>query len=161
MSELPFTGTPGFKVEIPDDSEELYFLKLLVDEVIIASLTLQTSEYAADFIKTNAQKLGEHSRFSKWPKDGIKTNKMLAFIALTYYMGIVKKDLITSYWSIDSTIATPFPRMVMSRNEFENIFAFLHCCDNSEYATKGQPGYNPKKKLGFTCEKLVENLVAL
>ena len=35
---------------------------------------------------------------------------MLAFIALTYYMGIVKKDLITLYWSIDSTIVTPFPR---------------------------------------------------
>ena len=45
----------------------------------------------------------------------------------------------------------------MSRNEFENIFAFLHCCDTSQYATKGQPGYNPKKKLGFTYEKLVEN----
>ena len=30
-------------------------------------------------------------------------------------------------------------------------------CDNSQYATKGQPGYNPKKKLGFTYEKLVEN----
>ena len=45
----------------------------------------------------------------------------------------------------------------MSRNEFEIIFAFLHCCDNSEYATKGHPGYNPKKKLGFTYEKLVEN----
>ena len=72
-------------------------------------------------------------------------------------MGIVKKDFITRYWSIDSTIATPFTRTVISRNEFENIFAFLHFCDNSEYATKGQPGYNPKKKLGFTHEKLVEN----
>ena len=82
---------------------------------------------------------------------------MLAFIALTYYMSIVKKELITLYWIIDSTIVTPFSRTVMSRNEFENIFAFLHCCDNSQYATKGQPGYNPKKKLGFTYEKLIEN----
>ena len=44
----------------------------------------------------------------------------------------------------------------MSRNEFENIFPFLHCCNNSEYATRGWPGYNPKKKLGFTYEKLVK-----
>ena len=65
--------------------------------------------------------------------------------------------LITSYWSIDSTIATPFPRTVMSRNEFENFFVFLHCWDNSQYDTKGQPGYNPKKKLGFIYEKLVEH----
>ena len=28
MPEFPFTRAPGFKVEIPDDSEELYFLKL-------------------------------------------------------------------------------------------------------------------------------------
>ena len=107
-------------------------MKLFVDEEIIVSLTLQTKKYAADFNQTNAQKLGEHSRFSKWQKHGIKTNKMFAFIALTYYMGIMKKDFITSYWSIDSTIASPFLRMVMSRNEFENIFAFLHCCDNSQ-----------------------------
>ena len=93
MPEFPFTGTPGFKVEIPDDSDKLYFSKLFVDEEIIPSLTLQTNKYAADFIQANAQKPGEHSRFSKSPKDGIKSNKMLAFIALTYYMGIVKKDL--------------------------------------------------------------------
>ena len=131
MPEFPSTRTPGFKVEIPDDSDKLYFLKLFVDEEIIPSLTLQTNKYAADFIQANAQKPGEHSRFSKWPKDGIKSNKMLAFIALTYYMGIVKKHFITSYWSIDSAIATPFPRTFMSRNEFENIFVFHHCCDNS------------------------------
>ena len=110
-------------------------MKLFVDEENIALLTLQTNKYAADFIQANAQKIGEHSRFSKCPKDGIKTNKMLGFIARTYYMHIIEKDLITSYCSIDSVIATPFPRMVMSRNEFENIFAFLHCCDNSQYAT--------------------------
>ena len=93
MPEFPFTGTPGFKVEIPDDSDKLYILKLFVDEEIMPSLTLQTNKYAADFIQANAQKPGEHSRFSKSPKDGIKSNKMLAFITLTYYMGIVKKDL--------------------------------------------------------------------
>ena len=109
---------------------------------------MQTNKYLFDFIQ---------SIFSKWPKDGIKTNEILAFIALTYYMGIVKKDLITSYWSTDGTISTPFPKKVMSRSKFENIFAFLDCYDSSEYATKRQPGYNPKKKLGFTYEKLVNH----
>ena len=101
MPEFPFTGAPEFKVEILDDSDKHYFLKLFVDEEIIASLILQTNKYAAEFIQANAEKLGEHSRFSKWPKDGIKTNKMLAFIALTYYMGIVKKRLnhfVLKYW---------------------------------------------------------------
>ena len=26
--------------------------------------------------------------------------------------------------------------------------SFLHCCNNSEYILKFQPGYNPKKKFG-------------
>ena len=65
MPEFPFTETPGFKVEIPDDSNKLYFLKLFVDKEITASLTLATNKYADDFIQANAEKLGEHSRFSK------------------------------------------------------------------------------------------------
>ena len=65
MPEFPFTETPGFKVEIPDDSNKLNFLKLFVDKEITASLTLLTNKYAADFIQANAEKLGEHSRFSK------------------------------------------------------------------------------------------------
>ena len=65
MPEFSFTETPGFKVEIPDDSNKLYFLKLIVDE-IFASLSLQTNKYATDFIQASAQKLGECSRFSKW-----------------------------------------------------------------------------------------------
>ena len=109
MPKFPFTGTPGFNVEMPDNTYELYFLKLFFNEEIIASLTLQTNKYAVDFIQANnAQKFGDHSRFSEWPKDGIKTNKMLALIALAYYMGIVKKDLIILYWSIESTIEAPW-----------------------------------------------------
>ena len=34
----------------------------------------------------------------------------------------------------------------MLRVDFYNIMSFLHCCNNSEYISKGQPGYNPKKK---------------
>ena len=107
--------------------------------------------------KLMVRNLGEHFGFSKWPKDVIKTYKMLALLLLHFTWVSWKRSFITRYWSIDSTTATPFTRTVISRNEFENIFAFLHFCDNSEYATKGQPGYNPKKKLGFTHEKLVEN----
>ena len=75
--------------------------------------------YAFDFLTADKGKLGSHSRILKWPEQEIKAEKMLAFIALMYYMGVVKKDLIQHYWSIDATLSTPFPRTVMSRNEFE------------------------------------------
>ena len=72
MSEFPFTGTPGYKVEIQDNTNKHCFLKRFLDEEIIAPLTLQTNKHVVDFIQANA-------------------NKMLAFIALTYYMGIMKR----------------------------------------------------------------------
>ena len=84
MPEFPFTGTLGFKVEIPDDSDKLYFLKLFVDEEIIALLTLQNNKHASDFIQANGPKLGEHFGFLKWPKDVIKTYKMLALLLLHF-----------------------------------------------------------------------------
>ena len=42
-----------------------FFLRLFVNEEIIASLTLQTNKYAAEFLQANDEKLGEHSTFSK------------------------------------------------------------------------------------------------
>ena len=72
----------------------------------------------------------------------------MLFLALTYYMGIIKKDSLRSYWTIDSISSTPFPRSVMSRRDVINILAFLHCSNPADYIPEGQPGYNPKKKLG-------------
>ena len=46
-------------------------------------------------------------------------------------MGIVKKDAMKFYWSVDRVLSTPFPKIVISRSDF-----------------KGQPGYDPRKKLG-------------
>ena len=79
---------------------------------------------------------------------------MTSFIALTFYFGIVKKDLLHHYWSVDSVMSTPFPRSIISRQEFFNM-PFLHCCDSSDYTGRGQPGYDPRKKIGkmFTILK--------
>ena len=71
-------------------------------------------------------------------------------------MGIVKKDCMKSYWSVDSVLYTPFPRNVMSCSEFYNILSFLHCCNNTGYPSKGQAGYDPRKKLGKVLTILQE-----
>ena len=54
MPEFPFTEIPGFKVEILDDIDKPYFLKLFLDAEIIDSLTLQTNKYVLDFIQAKA-----------------------------------------------------------------------------------------------------------
>ena len=40
--------------------------------------------------------------------------------------------------------------------EFYNILLFLHCCSNTKYPSKCQPGYYPKKKLGKVLTILQE-----
>lgn len=77
MAEFPFTGKPGFNVEIPDDANKLFFLKLFLSEEILDSLTLETKMYAFDFLTANKGKLGSHSRLLKWPEQGIKAEKCL------------------------------------------------------------------------------------
>ena len=72
-------------------------------------------------------KLKEHPNFKKWSENGISEDKTTLFIALTFYFGIVKKDLLCHYWSVDSVMSTPFLRSIMSRQ------SFLDCCDSSYY----------------------------
>ena len=82
------------------------------------------------------------------------------FITLNFYFGIVK-DLLHHYWSVDSVMSTPIPRSVMSRQEFFSIMSFLHCCDSSDYLERGQPGYNPWKKIGKVFAILQERFRAI
>ena len=86
---------------------------------------------------------------------------MSAFLALTFYFEIVKKNLLKSYWSSNSVLIIPFLRNVMSRVDFYNILSFLHCCNNSKYISKGQYGYNPKKKLGEILSTMKETFSTL
>ena len=124
-------------------------------------LTDETNRYADDFLQVNKDKLSPYTDFKKWPESGISSGKMRAFLALIFYFGIVKKDLLKSSWSTDSVLITPFLRTVMSRVDFYNIVSFLHCCNNSEYISKGQPGYNPKKKFVAILSTLKEKFSTL
>ena len=81
---------------------------------------------------------------------------MLDFLPLTYYIEVVKKDAMESYWSFDNVLSTPFPRNVMSRSKFYKILLFLHCCRNTKYPSKGQPGYDLRRKLGKVLTILQE-----
>ena len=91
-------------------------------------------------------------------KKVITIEKLKKFIALTFYFGVVKKDNVKSYWSTDSILSTPFPKKVMSRDEFLNIFSFFHLCDNKTYVKRGQEGYDPRKTFGFFYEHITSQL---
>ena len=86
---------------------------------------------------------------------------MRAFLALTFYFGIVKKDLLISYWSADSVLITTIPWSCDVKSNLLYYVVILHCCNNSEYISKGQPGYSPKKKFGEILSTLKEKLSTL
>ena len=157
---INFTGKPGVQVPIPDDADELFFVKLFFTDDVLESVRSETNRYAKEYLTANKETLKLSSDFKFWPEDGISSDKLLAFLALTVYMGILKKDLLRSYWTVDSIIQTPFPRSVMSRRDFFNILSFLHCCNNANYPAKGEIGYDPRKKLGMVFSKVSEKFAS-
>ena len=133
-------------VVVPDDATELYFFKLFITGVVVDELVYQTNLYASQYIDANT--ISQRSRIKKWPKDGITASDMKSYLGLTFYMGLVQKDNFKSYWSIDSVLLTPFVGNVMPRDSLNNLHSFFHLVDNSTYPKKGEPGYDPRKKLG-------------
>ena len=126
--------------------EELFFYKLFIPDTLFADMTIQTNLYHQQFIAANVGKIRKHSRVNKFPIMGVTTDRMKVFIALTYYMGIVRKQNLATYCSTDEVLNTPFCQNVMSRDEFQNIMSFFHLTDNIKYPAKGDADYNPQKK---------------
>ena len=120
---------------------------MFINDESISYITTESNTYAGEYINKEKDNFKQSSEFKKWQVEKIITGKMLGFLALIY-MGIVIKDAMKSYWSVDSVLSTPFPRNVMSRSEFYNVILFLHCCSNTKYPSKGQPGYNWRKQFG-------------
>ena len=122
LNWLPeFSNEGGFRVELPEDGNELDFLSLFLPAEVLDSIVSETNTYAFNYIQNEigANRLPPHSRFRSWPDTGTTTTRLKAFIALILYFGIIKKDNVKSYWSTDSIYSTPFPRKIMKRDERE------------------------------------------
>ena len=103
LKPLPqFTATPSINFDIPEEAHELYFFDLFFTDELLEYLTVETNMCAHDFFQVNKDKLRPSSGFKKWPENGISSGKMREFLAVTFYFGIVKKDLLKSYWSTNS-----------------------------------------------------------
>ena len=107
----------GFKVDIDDDANELYFLQLFLPDELFENITEQTNLYAEQFFQKNTDDLKSTSRLLRF-ENGTTVDRMKRFIAITFLMGIIHKDNAKQYWSTDELISTPFFRTLMSRNEY-------------------------------------------
>ena len=85
LQPLPkFTAKPGFNFIIPDDTNKLYFFKLLFTDELLESITLLTNKHAPEYLQKNILIL------KKWPENGISGDKMTFFIVLTFSFRIIK-----------------------------------------------------------------------
>ena len=135
---------------------------MLTDDVI-ENITKETNFYASNYIvdKSAVDQLAPAATSRLWPEGGITVNRMWIFMALQYYMGLVKNSVIRDYWVRESIMSTPFPSSLMSRNEFFNIMKFLHLFDNDEYLPRGEPGYDPRQKLGLFYTSIQESFASI
>ena len=80
----------GFNFDITTDNvDELPFFEQFITEELIHNITYQTNLY---FIQATADKeLPRNSRLAKFKP--ISEGKMCAFLAITFYMGLVKKKV--------------------------------------------------------------------
>ena len=141
--------------DIPDNADELYFYKQFITDDIITDITYQTNLYAHQYLNENQEKLGENSTAKKFPtKDGGLHEDRIIEFALTYYMGLLRKQNIKHYWTTDAMMSTPFVCSIMSCGDFSNIMKFFHLVDNKFYPSKDSPGYDPPKKIGFLFTSL-------
>ena len=123
-----FIGTQGptRDVDILSDSPYDYF-KLIFDDSFIDIIVRETNRYASQYI-ANAV-LSPRARAKSWQT--VTRKEMEVFLGLVLLTGLIdKKGRLSSYWSKNPIISTPFFSETMPRDRFQLIMTFLHFNDN-------------------------------
>ena len=107
MDEL-FTGNNGIKVDIPENPSPLDFIAIFSHRRV-----LWDSHISNQFLRNIISQITPyitpqrppHSRFRKWPADGIPIEDMKCFISLLISMGLLHQEDIQDYWSKDDVFS--------------------------------------------------------
>ena len=74
-----------------------------------------TNLYFNEYMEANGENIGPSARAHRFKP--VTKGIMRKFTALILYMGVIKKNNMNNYWSINPIINTPFVRTVFSRDE--------------------------------------------
>ena len=149
-----FSGRRGLQIPLPADPTVIDFVQLFIDEAMYEEMTVETNRYARQYLSN--RQLPAHSRFRKWPEQGVTTDEIECFMSLITAMGLVVHEYINDYWSNDPVMQTPFFSSVMPQDHFMNILSFFHLCDNDGYIPRGRDGYQPLYKLGNVYTTIIQ-----
>ena len=132
---FPFTGVPGPKHTISQESKPIDYVDLFFTTEFLENLVTYTNQYAEAWIQNNQQHLRSHplSIGHVWIKQG-KTNlsEIKAFLGVVINMGLIKKASIKLYWDISHPCAsTPWFVTHFNRDRFQLFLKFIHFTDIS------------------------------
>ena len=123
---------------------------MFLDDAFYGYITIQTN-IADQYLVANPE-LPPHSRYRQWKP--VTSAEMKKFISFYLLPGIIRKPLISQYWSTNPLIRTPFFNIALPRNRFQSILEFLHFNDNTY-----NPNYPDRDRL-YQIRPVVEYLVS-
>ena len=93
----------------------------------------------------NTNKYAKSVPIKKWKDVNVKTVK--GFMAVTFNVGLVRKNELTDYWSTRQSLNTPWFPMMVSCDHFRKILCAFHIVDNSIIHARDDPSYRPSVRL--------------
>ena len=135
--DIDFNENPGINVNTRDLKSCLDFFSLFFTPEVWQLLVSQTNLHAE-------QKRGLRESSVWYP---VTVDEMKAWLSLYLDIGLVTKPSISSYWSTEAVLSSPFFPSVMSRTRFLQILRYLHFSDNTLTPAPDSEGYNKLYKI--------------
>ena len=143
--DIDFNENPGINVNTRDLKSCLDFFSLFFTPEVWQLLVSQTNLHAE-------QKRGLRESSVWYP---VTVDEMKAWLSLYLDMGLVTKPSISSYWSTEVVLSSPFFPSVMSRTRFLQILRYLHFADNTLTPAPDSEGYNKLYKIQSFLDAVV------
>lgn len=141
---------PGPKHCPPHDAHPISYFNLFFTVGFLTNIVQMTNKYARDYVNNRNQNATPTSKIWEWKN--VTVEEMRAFIATILNMGLVNKNTISSYWSTESNISTPWFSQMFSRGRFNSLLQFFHVVDNTRLEKPGHPDYDPTAKFAPVTE---------
>ena len=104
----------------------LDYFRVFVTDELTTHLVHETNIYAK---QSRENVPGRENTKSQWLE--VTISEMWKFLSLLFWTGIIKKPTLSSYWSTNPLLATPFFSSVMSRDRFYSILRYFHFNNNA------------------------------
>lgn len=139
-----YTESPGHKVPISTSPLEIF--SLFFTSSLLQFLVLQTNQYALECMG------GE--RYAQWTP--VTLPELHAYMGFMILMGIVHLPSLCDYWKKDEIFHYSPVASRISRDRFFELHRYLHCVDNSNLPSPGDPAYNKLGKIQPVLDRLHE-----